>query len=56
MRVDGETLGESMVFFTSLAGQDRLSGHDLEHELITLCGRVCLPFLIPAKFGAKNLE
>jgi len=29
MRVDGATLGESIVFLYILAGQDRLSGHDL---------------------------
>jgi hypothetical protein len=50
------TLGESIAFLYILAGQDRPAGTTWGRELITLYGRVCLPFLIPAKFGAKNLE
>jgi len=50
------TLGEAIVFLYILAGQNRLSGHDLVRELITFYGCVCLPFFIPAKFEAKNLE
>jgi hypothetical protein len=47
---------ESIVFLYILAGKTGSAGTTWERELITLCGRVCLPFLIPAKFEAKNLE
>ena len=50
------TLGESIAFLYILAGQDRPAGTTWGRELITLYGCVRLPFLIPAKFGAKNLE
>jgi hypothetical protein len=56
MRVDGATLGDQWFSLHPLQGRTGSAGTTWERELITLCGSVCLPFLIPAKFGAKTLE